>query len=38
MQCPECQSPHIRKNGRKKGKQNQALLNLIYETQILPSP
>lgn len=22
MQCPECQSRHIRKNGRKKGKQN----------------
>jgi transposase-like protein len=22
MQCPVCQSRHIRKNGRKKGKQN----------------
>ncbi|MEL7053885.1 MAG: IS1 family transposase [Cyanobacteria bacterium J06588_5] len=22
MQCPECQSTHIRKNGKKKGKQN----------------
>lgn len=22
MQCPECQSIHIRKNGKKKGKQN----------------
>lgn len=22
MQCPECQSTHIRKNGNKKGKQN----------------
>jgi hypothetical protein len=22
MQCPECQSAHIRKNGKKKGKQN----------------
>jgi transposase-like protein len=22
MQCPECQSTHIRKNGKKQGKQN----------------
>ncbi|WP_420372173.1 transposase-like zinc-binding domain-containing protein, partial [Microcystis aeruginosa] len=22
MQCPECQSNHINKNGHKKGKQN----------------
>ena len=22
MQCPECQSSHIRKNGKRKGKQN----------------
>ncbi|MGB7892315.1 MAG: IS1 family transposase, partial [Microcoleus sp.] len=22
MQCPECKSTHIRKNGKKKGKQN----------------
>jgi transposase-like protein len=22
MQCPECQSTHIRKNGKRKGKQN----------------
>ncbi|MFE1748552.1 IS1 family transposase, partial [Coleofasciculus sp. H7-2] len=22
MQCPECQSTHINKNGQKKGKQN----------------
>ncbi|MEB3292101.1 MAG: IS1 family transposase, partial [Synechococcales bacterium] len=22
MECPECQSSHIRKNGIKKGKQN----------------
>ncbi|WP_448515381.1 IS1/IS1595 family N-terminal zinc-binding domain-containing protein [Parathermosynechococcus lividus] len=22
MQCPECQSTHIRKNGRRRGKQN----------------
>ena len=22
MECPECQSTHIRKNGKKKGKQN----------------
>ncbi|NCR75865.1 MAG: IS1 family transposase, partial [Microcystis aeruginosa K13-06] len=22
MQCPECKSTHIRKNGHKKGKQN----------------
>ena len=22
MQCPECQSTHINKNGHKKGKQN----------------
>ena len=22
MQCPECQSTHVNKNGRKKGKQN----------------
>ncbi len=28
MQCPECKSTHIRKNGiNKQGKQNQALLN-----------
>lgn len=23
MQCPECKSTHINKNGHKKGKQNQ---------------
>ena len=22
MQCPECQSTHVNKNGQKKGKQN----------------
>ncbi|MGL5875206.1 MAG: transposase-like zinc-binding domain-containing protein, partial [Xenococcaceae cyanobacterium] len=22
MQCPECKSSHIHKNGKKKGKQN----------------
>ncbi|NJO41508.1 MAG: IS1 family transposase, partial [Cyanobacteria bacterium CRU_2_1] len=22
MQCPECSSTHIRKNGRRRGKQN----------------
>lgn len=22
MQCPDCKSTHIRKNGKKKGKQN----------------
>ena len=22
MQCPECQSSHVNKNGQKKGKQN----------------
>ena len=27
MQCPECKSTHIRKNGHKKGKQNHICLN-----------
>ena len=27
MQCPECQSTHIRKNGKKKGKQNHICVN-----------
>jgi transposase-like protein len=27
MQCPECQSTHIRKNGQKKGKQNHICVN-----------
>ncbi|WP_431191324.1 transposase-like zinc-binding domain-containing protein, partial [Funiculus sociatus] len=22
MQCPDCQSTHIRKNGKRRGKQN----------------
>lgn len=27
MQCPECQSDHIHKNGRKRGKQNYICVN-----------
>jgi transposase-like protein len=27
MQCPECQSQHIRKNGKRKGKQNYICVN-----------
>ncbi len=27
MQCPECQSTHIRKNGSKRGKQNHICVN-----------
>jgi transposase-like protein len=27
MQCPECKSTHIRKNGRRKGKQNHICVN-----------
>lgn len=27
MECPECQSTHIRKNGQKKGKQNHICVN-----------
>lgn len=27
MECPECKSSHINKNGRKKGKQNHICLN-----------
>jgi len=27
MQCPECKSTHIRKNGHKKGKQNHICVN-----------
>jgi transposase-like protein len=27
MQCPECQSTHIRKNGKRKGKQNHICVN-----------
>ena len=27
MRCPECQSTHIRKNGKKKGKQNHICVN-----------
>jgi transposase-like protein len=27
MQCPECQSTHVRKNGKKKGKQNHICVN-----------
>ncbi|WP_420094641.1 transposase-like zinc-binding domain-containing protein [Microcystis aeruginosa] len=27
MQCPECQSNHINKNGHKKGKQNYICVN-----------
>ncbi|CBN55354.1 transposase-like zinc-binding domain-containing protein [Kamptonema sp. PCC 6506] len=26
MQCPECQSTHVNKNGHKKGKQNYTAL------------
>jgi transposase-like protein len=39
MQCPECKSTHINKNGHKKGKQNHICLNCgrqfidSYETQ-----
>jgi transposase-like protein len=40
MQCPECKSDHINKNGHKKGKQNYICVNCgrqfidCYETQI----
>ena len=27
MKCPECQSPHVRKNGTKRGKQNHICLD-----------
>ncbi len=27
MECPECQSKHIRKNGRRRGKQNHICVN-----------
>ncbi|MBP5977557.1 IS1 family transposase, partial [Brasilonema sp. CT11] len=27
MQCPECGSTHIRKNGKKQGKQNHICVN-----------
>jgi insertion element IS1 protein InsB len=27
MQCPKCQSTHIRKNGKKQGKQNHICVN-----------
>ena len=27
MQCPECQSSHIRKNGKRQGKQNHICVN-----------
>lgn len=27
MQCPECQSTHIRKNGKRKGKQSHICVN-----------
>jgi transposase-like protein len=27
MQCPECRSTHIRKNGKRKGKQNHICVN-----------
>jgi transposase-like protein len=39
MQCPECQSTHIRKNGQKKGKQNHICVDCgrqfidVYATQ-----
>ncbi|ARI79649.1 hypothetical protein BH695_3648 [Microcystis aeruginosa PCC 7806SL] len=39
MQCPECQSNHINKNGHKKGKQNYICVNCgrqfieVYEPQ-----
>ena len=29
MKCPQCGSEHIRKNGIKKGKQNQALQDTV---------
>ncbi|HEY9780783.1 MAG TPA: IS1 family transposase, partial [Leptolyngbyaceae cyanobacterium] len=27
MQCPECKSKHIRKNGKNRGKQNYICVN-----------
>ncbi|NJR69367.1 MAG: IS1 family transposase, partial [Synechococcales cyanobacterium CRU_2_2] len=27
MECPECQSTHIRRNGKRRGKQNHICMN-----------
>ena len=31
MQCPECQSKHIHKNGNKKGKQNYICVDCLWQ-------
>jgi hypothetical protein len=35
MQCPECKSTHIRKNGIKKGKQNHKYHNIFRPNALL---
>jgi len=31
MKCPECQSPHVRKNGTKRGKQNHICVDYLRQ-------
>jgi transposase-like protein len=35
MQCPECNSTHIRKNGVKKGKQNYLCVDCVRQCWVL---
>src|SRR4028119_1451497 len=38
MQCPECQSTHIRKNGHKRGKQNYICVDCLRQFVSNPKP
>jgi transposase-like protein len=38
MECPECQSTHIRKNGRKRGNQNQICVECLRQFVSDPKP
>lgn len=38
MKCPECQSSHIRKNGKKKGKQNHICVDCGRQFILNPNP